>query len=884
MNARLSFVVFFCLPFISVALNAQSFEDYKKQEAAKMQKFATDQQEGMAKLQKEYADYVAKRDQEWSDYLKKEWTNYKAFAAKPVPEKPKPKTTPVYTPPEKVTPDATPPQTLIKPAETTKDVPTETVPMAVEPIRKPATQETNARMASISFFGRDFTIKYDPALATLGLGTVSQQAIANFWDKASTANYTPMVENLLDAKADLNINDYGFLLLVQRFSEKLYPTSKNAARLLSWFILVRSGYSVRIGYLSDEVGLLIPTLEQIYQKNYLTLNGTRYYIFPELQSTSFFTYDKDYQSGRLFDFRISAPMNLAGRKVDKTLNFDFEGKPYQVNICYDPDLIEFFKEYPTVGFEVYFDAAISTQSKESIITALKPLIEGMDELKATNLILHFVQTAFGYKTDPEQFGREKYFFAEEVFYYPYCDCEDRSVLFSYLVRELLGLKTIGLEYPDHMSTAVAFVSDQTGDCLMYDNNRYVIADPTYINAPVGLAMPEFKTVSPIVHPLANNSVADISLGKIWDKAMDSGCYKGSSRKNSKLLETGEALLTGYFSDRAQLGSIALTGTSNTHSCFVAKTNRSGEVVWAKSLSSTGNAVGMSIETAPSGAIVVAGVFTGTLSLGGQSIRSAENKSDLFMACFSPTGTLLWLNRGALEALPQESSTAFSVQFDANGTKLATKHAGEQLEENNQGLYVRPDGGIIYSGMVNYAMAVSGNDIQTAYAAAANVDISDLIKTESDKFLAQQSDKAMSGLLGALRVVKDMGVSLTGTQVQAAIDKQNPNLKKTCPNIYKNLGMINFVKNSKGIITIMTQNGKDIGFDKVKITNNSTVSVSELAGNIFKLDVLSGIRVGKAIIWFNLNFIKLFAKNGNLLFDYANDHSQASVNLTKDILN
>lgn len=885
MNVRLSVFVLFALPLLSGILYAQSFEEYQKQEASKMQKFATDQQEGMAKLQKEYADFVAKRDQEWSDYLKKEWVNYKTYAGKPVPEKPKPKTLPVFTPSaaQAVNPDAslTP---AIKPASVLASTSQEPVPLAIEPIRKPAATNADARLAVIHFYGRTFQIKYDPAIASIGIGTISQQAIGSFWDKVSAANYTPMVENLLEAKTDLNVNDFGYMMLVQKFSDNVYPTNKNTSRLLSWFILVRSGYSVRIGYLSNEIGLLIPTLEQVYQKNYLTLNGTRYYIFPELQSASFYTYDKDYQSGRLFDFRISAPLNLGGRKVDKTLNFEFDDKPIQVNISYDPDLIEFYKDYPMVGFEVYFDAALSTQSKETLAAALKPLIDGMDELKATNLILRFVQTAFAYKTDPEQFGREKYFFAEELFYYPFCDCEDRSVLFSYLVRELLGLKTIGLEYTGHISTAVAFSSEQTGDCLVYNNNRYIIADPTYINAPVGLAMPEYKIVSPIVHELANNNVSDISLAKIWGKVMENGCYKGSSRKNSKMLENGESILTGYFSDQATVGTVSLTGTANTHTCFVAKMNRNGEVLWAKSLASTGNAVGMSVETTPSGSIVVAGVFTGAIGMNGKSIRSANDKSDLFMASFSPTGTLLWLNRAALETLPQESSTAFSVQFDPNGTKLSTNHAGELLEENEQGLYVRSNGGIIYTGMVNYAMAVSGNDVQTAYAAAANADLSDMIKTEADKFIAQQSDKSMAGLLGALRLVKDMGVTLTGVQAQQAINKQNPNLRTSCPNIYKNIGLINFVKNSKGIITIMTVNGKDIGFDKVKITNNSTISVSEMPGSNFKIDVLSGIKVGKAIIWFDLNFIKLIAKNGNLVFDYAGDHSQATVNLSKDILN
>ena len=43
-----------------------------------------------------------------------------------------------------------------------------------------------------------------------------------------------------------------------------------------------------------------------------------------------------------------------------------------------------------------------------------------------------------------------------LFYYPYCDCEDRSVLYSYLVRNLLKLDVVLLDYPNHIATAVCF--------------------------------------------------------------------------------------------------------------------------------------------------------------------------------------------------------------------------------------------------------------------------------------------------------------------------------------------------------------------------------------------------------------------------------------------
>jgi hypothetical protein len=74
----------------------------------------------------------------------------------------------------------------------------------------------------------------------------------------------------------------------------------------------------------------------------------------------------------------------------------------------------------------------------------------------------------------------KFFFAEELLYYPYCDCEDRSVLFSYLVRNLVGLEVCGLEYPGHMSTAVNFDSNVSGDYISFEGKRYVILKPSFI--------------------------------------------------------------------------------------------------------------------------------------------------------------------------------------------------------------------------------------------------------------------------------------------------------------------------------------------------------------------------------------------------------------------
>ena len=112
----------------------------------------------------------------------------------------------------------------------------------------------------------------------------------------------------------------------------------------------------------------------------------------------------------------------------------------------------------------------------------------MNELDAANLLLNYVQIAFEYKTDDEVWGRERAFFPEETLYYPYCDCEDRAILFSRLVSDLLGLEAILVHYPGHLATAVHFNTDVKGDYFEVDGKRYIVCDPTFFNAPVGKTM------------------------------------------------------------------------------------------------------------------------------------------------------------------------------------------------------------------------------------------------------------------------------------------------------------------------------------------------------------------------------------------------------------
>ena len=70
-------------------------------------------------------------------------------------------------------------------------------------------------------------------------------------------------------------------------------------------------------------------------------------------------------------------------------------------------------------------------------------------------------------------------------------------MFAWLVHELVGVKVIGLLYPGHMTTAVALKRAKPEfSTVSYRGNQYVIADPTYIGASLGMPMPSYAHLKP----------------------------------------------------------------------------------------------------------------------------------------------------------------------------------------------------------------------------------------------------------------------------------------------------------------------------------------------------------------------------------------------------
>jgi hypothetical protein len=370
-----------------------------------------------------------------------------------------------------------------------------------EPNTKPQPQ-FHGTAVNVMFYGLPLKVVYDPTLTATVSRQVDNNAIGNYWAVLSRADYEGLIRRLGHIKGRLRLNDWGFFQLVNSFTRKIQE-DKNSAALLTWFILTKSGYWVKVGYNRNDIYLIAPAQCSIYDVPYYALNGTRFYNISYLTNHrkpgKIYTFKQDYPGAEhALTLKLRAtPMTLADKNVKK-LKFSYKGRVYTVPAAFNPNTVRFFQSYPQTNWEIYLSAHFAPETETSLVSALGKVVEGKSETEAVNMLLRFVQTAFKYKTDDDQFGHEKYMFAEETLSFPYSDCEDRATLFSSLVRRILGLDVIGLHYPGHMATAVRFSEYVPGDAVKVNGSRFVVCDPTYINANIGMTMPQFRKVRPEV--------------------------------------------------------------------------------------------------------------------------------------------------------------------------------------------------------------------------------------------------------------------------------------------------------------------------------------------------------------------------------------------------
>ncbi|WP_396588434.1 hypothetical protein [Bermanella sp. R86510] len=444
-------------------------------------------QQWLQQTQQEFDQYLSEQDQAFSQFMKESWVKKDMQTTPQRDTEPKPVTipkadkAPIDDIPKIEPPKAEPPKPIAKPEP--------------KPEPKPK-QKQRSKQTQFEFLGQPIALSAQPNIADFRFYQVNNNNIAKGFEHLARTPYKTVVNELEQYQTTLQLDNWAQANLIHRFAQNITRDS-NKQTLITWFYLMKTGFDVRLAHDKRNLILLVASDQAMYEASFFTFSGQRYYTLKPASNKhghggAVYTYKQQHQeANKRFTIIPKYSAKVAGKMQTRTLSYGEN----RIDIPYSQEYIELLDTYPQLDMSLYFDAQPPQAMETALLEPLKLMVADKSPAKAAQLLLNFMHNAFPYKTDAQQFQRENYLLPSETLYYPYSDCEDRSALFAYLVKNVLNLDTIGLLYNGHVAVAIA-VSGVSGDTISHKGKQYVVADPTYINASLGMTMPQYKRATP----------------------------------------------------------------------------------------------------------------------------------------------------------------------------------------------------------------------------------------------------------------------------------------------------------------------------------------------------------------------------------------------------
>lgn len=376
-------------------------------------------------------------------------------------------------------------------------------------------KEEPAQEFDFQFYGTNISVTM--AANMPHLKECSALSISRMWTALSKESHNDMIVDCLTIKQERDMCDWAYLQMLQALGSAYYSNSPNDATLLAAYIFVQSGYKIKLATHQERLLFLYASDFVVVGSPYYTEKGFNYFIAQNSvgDMTLDFLPDRICMSKAQMENETPLSMYInKNMKLDMNLSEtkELHSKLYpelKSNINLNSNLIDFYGNYPRTMLSgissstwiTYANTPLSDEVKQTLYPAITKMVEGKDTSAALTVINNLIHSSFGIKSDDELWGRDRIFFAEETLNYHYADCEDRSILFARIVRDILGYEVVLIHYPGHLACGVK-VNEK-----IYGSYRsgYLVCDPSYINTPIGTEMPEVRNLPAKIIKLNNTA-------------------------------------------------------------------------------------------------------------------------------------------------------------------------------------------------------------------------------------------------------------------------------------------------------------------------------------------------------------------------------------------
>lgn len=443
-------------------------------------------------IHKDFESFRAEIMRNYIEFIKNPWKEFESVAPVPKPQKiPVP---PVVLPKIDTIHINSNPITI---EDIIPPIPVTPQPQPIEEI--PENDTVKEKKLTFDFYGTSLSVR----LFTDGnytIGKISEKEVGRALSILSSDEYNNVIFDCLKIREEYKFCDWAYLQFVQSLSDHAFGKSSNESALMTAYILIQSGYKIRLAYSGEKLYVLYASKHCLFNRSSYFLDGDTYYGIEQLPSrmkVSDTCFPKEQNISLLITQQPLFHVELSSQREIKSKDFS----AFKVKTSINKNLMAFYETYPSSYYEdnymtqwaQYANTPMATEVVSTVYPVMNKILEGLSEKEKVSRLLNWVQTGLEYEFDDKVWGHDRTFFSEESLFYPYCDCEDRSILFTRLIRDLLGLECALLYYPGHLATAVHFSDEIKGDYINYGGKRYVVCDPTYIGASVGMSMPNLNS-------------------------------------------------------------------------------------------------------------------------------------------------------------------------------------------------------------------------------------------------------------------------------------------------------------------------------------------------------------------------------------------------------
>lgn len=337
---------------------------------------------------------------------------------------------------------------------------------------------------SVPYFSEQVELQYHSSMLIPQQVSVAEKSMVSFYKSLEKTNYQVFLQSILQKKEQLHLNDWLTYHLLNEALHKVFDRRQSIRKkLTAWFLLSKMGFDTRLTYLNQDVNIYAYSEDEVFEvpmiedkgRKFVNLTGIRQKtkVNQALYLLNFIPNTK----GEAFSFYLDELPHLRADLVEQKYVFPYRDSVYQLNIRADKTIRDIMLTYPIFAENKYLEVPFSNAIANSLLPQLRALLANRSQKEQLELLAAFTRSSFDYREDKKVFGKSKPMIADELFHYPYSDCEDRSALYYSLVKQLVDLPMVIVAFSDHLTVGVA-AEDLQGTAISYRGRKYYICDPT----------------------------------------------------------------------------------------------------------------------------------------------------------------------------------------------------------------------------------------------------------------------------------------------------------------------------------------------------------------------------------------------------------------------